>query len=130
MRDSKSRKLPEVDSGRVNSKRVTSKDSTGVETIPNPSDLLFSSDSEDGEEVRQIQVVDEGSRSQLAHVVIEGVHADGIIDTGADITIMVRSFLLGWRRLQGRAKLLGPTTVKPFIWMGAWIWTCVLLTGQ
>ncbi len=31
---------------------------------------------------------DKGSRSQFARVLIEGVSADGIVDTGADITIM------------------------------------------
>jgi len=33
---------------------------------PNPCDLLYSSDSEDGDDVRQIRVTDEGSKPQLA----------------------------------------------------------------
>ena len=38
--------------------------------------------------MRLIQVVDEGSQSQLAHVIVQGVPADGVIDTDSDITIM------------------------------------------
>ena len=56
--------------------------------FPNPYDLLYSSDSEGEEGVNQIRVTDEGSQSRLAHVNIQGVPADGVIDTGADITIM------------------------------------------
>ena len=33
-------------------------------------------------------MIDEGSQSQLARVIVQGVPADGVIDTGADITIM------------------------------------------
>ena len=51
--------------------------------------LLSSSDSESGEEgVRQIRVEDRGSQQQFADVVIEGVPARGVVDTGAEITIM------------------------------------------
>ena len=38
--------------------------------------------------MRLIQVADEGSQSQLTHVMVQGVPADGVIDTSADITIM------------------------------------------
>lgn len=50
--------------------------------------LLSSSDSESGEGVRQIRVEDRGSQQQFADVVIEGVPARGVVDTGAEITIM------------------------------------------
>jgi len=49
-----------------------------VFSLRNPHDLLYSSDSED-EGVRQIRVADEGSRPQLAHVIVHGVPADGVI---------------------------------------------------
>jgi len=68
---------------------------------PNPHDLLYSSDSED-EGVRQIRVADEGSRPQLAHVIVHGVPADGVIDTGADITIMGQEL---FARVAAAAKL-------------------------
>ena len=55
---------------------------------PSRYDLLYSSDSEEGEDERQIQVTDEGNQSQLAHMIVQGVPADGMIDIGADITIM------------------------------------------
>ena len=38
--------------------------------------------------VTQIRVPDKGSRPQTAHVVIEGVPVEGVVDTGADITIV------------------------------------------
>ena len=52
-----------------------------------PADLLFS-DSEEEDGVKQIRVPDSGSHSQLARVDVQGVPADGIVDTAADITIM------------------------------------------
>ena len=48
----------------------------------------FSSDSEDSDGVRLVQVADEGSQSQLTHMIVQGVPADSMIDTSADITIM------------------------------------------
>ena len=54
---------------------------------PNPYNLLISSESKDCYDVRQIQLVDGGSQSQLVHVIINGVPADGVINMGADITI-------------------------------------------
>ena len=38
--------------------------------------------------MRQVRVNDEGSVSQYAHVQIQGVPARGIVDSGADISIM------------------------------------------
>ena len=53
-------------------------------------ELLYSSDSDDGSHVNQITVTDGGSKSQLARVDIQGVPADGVVDTGAEITIIGR----------------------------------------
>ena len=50
-------------------------------------DLLFS-DSGSDTEVNVVRVSDEGSKSQCAHVEVQGVPAYGIIDTAADITII------------------------------------------
>ena len=54
-----------------------------------PEDFLYSStsDSEDGE-IRIVKVNDEGSQTVCAKVQIAGVPAYGIIDSGADITIL------------------------------------------
>ena len=60
----------------------------GTTKKPNPYNLLFLSHSEDSDGMRLIQVADEGSQPQLAHVMVQGVPADGKIDTGADITFM------------------------------------------
>lgn len=50
-----------------------------------PLDLLFSDSDPEGNGVKQIHITDSGSRSQID---IQGVPADRIIDTAADITIM------------------------------------------
>ena len=52
-----------------------------------PVSLLYS-ESEDEGDVKQVMVADSGSRSQLARVSVQGVHAEGVVDTTADITIM------------------------------------------
>ena len=54
-----------------------------------PQDFLLSSESEgETSEVRAIWVQDKGSHSMCAHVEVQGVPAYGIIDSGADITII------------------------------------------
>ena len=50
--------------------------------------FLYSSDSEEGDDVRRVRVSDEGSCPWFARVKIEGVTIEGIIDSGADISIM------------------------------------------
>ena len=55
-----------------------------------PTDLMDLMYSSSGEEVREIRVSDEGSRSHYARVLINGVPVEGIVDTGADITIIGR----------------------------------------
>ena len=52
-----------------------------------PLDFLFS-DSDEEEDVRQVNVTDSGSHCQVARVDVFGVPADGVVDTAADITIM------------------------------------------
>ncbi len=47
---------------------------------PNPFDLLFSSDSEGDEDVKQIRVTVEGSQYRFACVIVEEVPADGVVD--------------------------------------------------
>ena len=54
----------------------------------NPMIYLFSDSEDDDAEVRMARVVDQGSRSQSAKVVVGGVPVSGIMDTGADITIL------------------------------------------
>ena len=50
-------------------------------------DYLFLSDLGDGD-VCVVRVHDKGSRQRCAHVEVQGVEAWGVVDTGADITIM------------------------------------------
>ena len=77
---------------------------------PNPYDLLFSSESEDEQDVKQIHVTDHGSQSKLARVIVQGVPADGLIATGADITIMGREL---FARVAAVAKLRKKNFRKP-----------------
>ena len=53
----------------------------------NPLTMLFSDSDEEGG-IRQVKVTDSGSHTQLARVEVQGVPADGVVDTAADITIM------------------------------------------
>ena len=69
-------------------KKVT----TGVADVPtqqpaDPTALLFSSDS-DGDDVRSVRVNYQGSKPHYAKVSVAGVPVAGVIDTGADITII------------------------------------------
>ena len=50
-------------------------------------DVLSSSDF-DGGEIQTVRVEDRGSKPCHASVQVEGVPAEGVIDTGADITII------------------------------------------
>jgi len=49
-------------------------------------DSLYSSDESDG--VNLVRIADKGSCSHCVTVEVQGVPVDGVIDTGADITIM------------------------------------------
>ena len=51
-------------------------------------EFLYSSDSEDNGELRVVRVTGGGSVSQCVRLQIQGVPVFGIIDSGADITIM------------------------------------------
>ena len=58
-----------------------------VQQLSDPLSLLYSSDS-DSDGVLQIRLNDHGSKPRYANVLIKGVPAAGVIDTGADITIV------------------------------------------
>ena len=57
-------------------------------TSSDPLSYLYSSDSDGGERVGTVRVADLGSKPQFASVQVQGVSATGVVDTGADITIM------------------------------------------
>ena len=69
-------------------RQLTTGVSSQPQESPDPYDLLFSSDFEDEEVMKQIVVTDKGSKAQHARVSIQEIPANGVIDTGADITIM------------------------------------------
>ena len=58
-----------------------------VRSIPDPTDFLYSSDSDDGN-VCIVRVEDKGSKPRVVMVDVHGVPARGIIDSGADISII------------------------------------------
>jgi len=70
-------------------KQVHSKSAPAQEDAPTPESLLFS-ESEEDEAVKAyaVHVQDQGSISQCVKVQIQGVPAYGLIDTGADISII------------------------------------------
>ena len=52
-----------------------------------PLHCLFS-DSDSSDEVHQVRVLDTGSKPYCAKVNVQGVPMEGVVDSGADITIM------------------------------------------
>ena len=52
-------------------------------------DYLYSTESDEEQDARLIRVDDKGSSPQCARVLIQGVPADGIVDSGAEITRIV-----------------------------------------
>ena len=82
--------VPSSDPQEVEEPIVKDTRSTEGDTQPevmNPLSLFFSESDDEGD-VMRVMVTDHGSRPQLARVDIQGVPADGIVDTAADITIM------------------------------------------
>jgi len=71
----------------VESSSVTAGRSASQEETQNPLDLLYSSESDDGE-VLTVRLSDRGSKAQSVRLLVQDVPAIGIIDTAADITIM------------------------------------------
>ena len=57
------------------------------EDVENPLHYLLS-DTDGEEEVRQVCINDEGSRPQFVRVGVQGVPMNGVVDTGAGITII------------------------------------------
>ena len=111
MRECRMRKPENAGSGRpAATKQVTvNVSSDGGTERPNPCDL-FSSNSEDDEAVRQIRVTDQGSQSQHACVIVQGVQSDGVFDTGADITIIGQEL---FARVAAAARLRKKNFRKP-----------------
>ncbi len=58
------------------------------DSTSNPLDFLFSSSEDETADILQVRVADRGSHPYCATVSIQGVPAYGIIDSGADITII------------------------------------------
>ena len=60
------------------------------DAVPVPVDPMqfLESDREDDSTMSTVRVKDKGSKLQTAVVDVQGVQTEGIIDTGADITIM------------------------------------------
>lgn len=58
------------------------------EALEDPVDYLYSTESDEEQDIRLVRVDDKGSSPQCARVLVQGVPADGIVDSGAEITIM------------------------------------------
>ena len=60
-----------------------------VKSVKKPLDLLYSEDSEHSDSsVSTVSVEDEGSTPRKVTVTVQGIPARGVIDSGADITII------------------------------------------
>ena len=59
-----------------------------VHSQVDPRQYLYSSDSDEAGEVLTVRVEDKGSKPRKVTVDVQGVPAEGVVDTGADITIM------------------------------------------
>ena len=75
-----------------------------------PLDFLYSSDSGDESHVNQVRVEDKGSEPKCAKVEIQGVPAYGVVDSGADITIIGGEL---FKRVAAAAKLRKKDLKKP-----------------
>ena len=100
--------------------------------------LLSSSEEEDDPGVKMVRVTDHGSVTQCVKVLIQGVPAYGLIDSGADITTIGDSLFkkvaavarLKKKNFRRQIGCLEPTTSSPFDWMDGWTWTLPLETNR
>ena len=96
---------------RAGAKHVTSKrESYAGEERQAVLDLLFSSDEESHAGVSTIRVKDQGSQPQCVRVEIQGVPVYGVVDSGADITIIGGKLL---RRVAAIVKLRKKDLKRP-----------------
>ena len=80
-------------------------------SIQSPLTLLFSGSESETDDVRQIHITDNGSHSQLARVDVQGVPADGIIDTAAGSCLLSLPLQLNFeRRTSGNLTRFQETT--------------------
>ena len=118
---------PEPTSSRTNSGSMQRDSEQLSPDEPSPVGLLFSDSEEEG--VRQIRVVDGGSRSQLARVDVHVVPADGVVDTAADIIMDGKLFALvastarlKKKNLKKPDKVPETTMAESSGWMPVLIW--------
>ena len=81
---------PSAPANRANTKTVQTSSLPDTETdscIQDPLSLLYSS-SDESDSICAVRVQDEGSQPHYAEVQVQGVLAQGIIDSAADITII------------------------------------------
>ena len=89
-KDKKSESTPGANRSGTSGTATNMVSSEEAETAPQPEDPFgfLLSDSDNKDIVSLVRVQDKGSRSQTAMVEVAGVPVHGIVDTGADITIM------------------------------------------
>ena len=74
------------DQPKVSAKQVTTSASTSQAPKEDPRALLHSDS--DSEHVQMVTITDQGSKTHRARVMVQSVPAEGVIDTGAEITIL------------------------------------------
>ncbi len=96
------------------------------DSLNDPLHFLYSSDSGEEDTVRQVRVTDQGSKPRCVKVQIAGVPMYGIIDSGADITIMegqpLQEGCNGCQTEEAGLQALrqDPTYVRPAVVQAGW----------
>lgn len=88
--ESKGRTVPKPTYNTRSAKQVRSDDLPSKELLDY---LLSSSEDEEIGDVKKVELKDEGSDPKCVTVLLQGVPATGLIDSGADITIMGVNYL-------------------------------------
>ena len=83
-------KKPKTESSGYSRRPNQSTDATakGIKSKVNPLDILFSDSDEESSDIKTVRIHDKGSKPRKVAVDVQGVPAVGMIDSGADITIM------------------------------------------
>ena len=117
-------------------RHVSTSNSTNGDDSANPVEYLYS-DSEEEQDVRMIQIADKGSHSQYAEVFIQGIPAEGLIDSGAEITIMggelfkkVATVNKLKKKDFKKSDKIPKTYSRPLLLMDEWSWTFLLEKRQ
>ena len=100
-----------MNSGRAKKVHSSAPRSEQLAYYPNPEELLYSSSNEEPPaRVHAVRITDHGSITQCVKVAVQGVSAYGLIDSGADISIMGGTL---FKKISTVARLRRRDFIKP-----------------